>query len=95
MLDKAKDLYKLRKEAKKVKGELKKTHIEAEVDGVTFVIDGEQKPVDLKISDEALQNKSKLEKSIIKAFEKALEKSQKIGAEMMKGIMGDMNLPGM
>jgi len=95
MFEKAKDMYKLQKNAKKIKKDLKNTHIEAEHEGVTVTINGEQEVVKVEISDEAITNKSKLEDSLEKAFNKAIKKSQQIGAEMMKEVMGDFNLPGM
>jgi DNA-binding protein YbaB len=99
MFDKAKDLYKIQKEARKIKGELKKTHIEAEVEGVTVTINGEQEVQKVEITDEAIQkaqgNKKDLENALEKAFNKAIKKSQEIGAEKMKSIMGDMNFPGL
>lgn len=95
MFDKAKDLYRLQKQAREIKKELKNTHIEAEEDGVIVTVNGEQEVLSVKISDEELTNKGTLEKKLEKAFNKAVKKSQQIGAEMMRGIMGDMNLPGM
>lgn len=95
MFDKAKDLYRLQKQARQIKKELKNTHIEAEEDGVIVTVNGEQEVLSVKISDEELTNKGSLEKKLEKAFNKAVKKSQQIGAEMMRGIMGDMNLPGM
>ncbi len=95
MFDKAKNLYKLQKEARRIKKELSNTHIEAEQDGVIVTINGEQEVKSVKISDEAMTDKNKLQDSLEKAFNKGVKKSQQIGAEMMKDIMGDMNLPGL
>jgi DNA-binding YbaB/EbfC family protein len=95
MFEKAKDMYKLQKQARKIKKELKNTHIEAEHEGVTVTINGEQEIVKVEITDDAITNKSKLEDSLLKAINKGVKKSQQIGAEMMKDVMGDLNLPGM
>lgn len=95
MLNKAKDLYKLQKQARQIKKQLKNTHIEAEHEGVIITVNGEQEVMSITISDEALQNKKALEKNLESAFNKAIKKSQQIGAEMMKEVMGDFNLPGM
>lgn len=95
MLGKLKDMYALQKQAKQIKKELKNLHIEAEHNGVTVIIDGQQEIISITISDEAMQDKRKLEESVKRAFEKALKKSQQIAAEKMKGIMGDLGLPGM
>lgn len=94
MFDKAKDMYKLQKEAKRIKKELKNTHIEAEEEGIIVTVNGEQEVVSIHIPDEARQN-SKLDKVLLKCFNKAVKKSQQVAAEMMKDIMGGMNFPGM
>lgn len=95
MFDKVKNMYKLQKQAREIKGQLKKTHIEAENEGVTVVITGEQEVVEVKITDEALQDKKKLEKNLESCFNKAVKKSQQIGAELMKDIMGEDGFPGL
>ena len=95
MFDKAKDLYKLQKEAKKIKKELKNTHIEAESDGVTVVINGEQEVISVSIAPETLENPKKLEKALVTTFNKSVKKSQQVGAEMMKDVMGGFNFPGL
>lgn len=95
MFDKAKNMYKIQKQAKEMKSKLKNTHIEAEQDGITLTINGEQEVISVVITDEAMGDKKRLENSIEKCFNKAVKKSQQIGAEMYKQIMGDMNMPGM
>lgn len=95
MFDKVKDLYKLQKQARQIKKELKTTHIEAEQEGVIVVLNGEQEIVRITISDEAMTDKKKLESNLEKALNKAIKKSQQIGAELMKDIMGDLKMPGM
>ncbi len=88
----AKDMYKLQKEAKTIKKELANIHIEAEEDGVVVTINAEMEVMDVKISDEALQNKGSLEKSLVKAFNKGLKKGQQIAADKMKGVMSMMGM---
>lgn len=94
MFDKAKDLYKLQKQAKQIKEELKNIHIEAEVDGIIVVIDGEQEVVSVTIPEEECKNPKKLQANLVKAFNKAIKKSQQIAAEKMKGVMGGLGFPG-
>ena len=92
-----KDMYKLQKQAKAIKKKLKNIHIEAEEEGVKITINGEQEPVSIEISEEALKDKGKLEKSLLSALQKGLKKSQEVAAVNMKDVMADMgmNLPGM
>ncbi|MEK7672943.1 MAG: YbaB/EbfC family nucleoid-associated protein [Patescibacteria group bacterium] len=94
MFDKAKNLYKLQKQAREIKAKLKNTHIEAEHEGLVVVINGEQEAVEIRVSDEAMADKKKLEINMVQCLNKAIKKSQQIGAEMMKDIMGDLNLGG-
>ena len=94
MLEKAKQLYKLQKEANRIKKKLKKTHIESELDGVTVVITGEQEVIKVEVTEEAKASK-KFEENLAKALNKALKKSQEVAAAMMKDVMGDLQLPGM
>jgi len=95
MFEKAKELYKLQKQAREIKKKLKNTHIESELEGVTVIINGEQEVMEVKISDEAMADKKELQKKLEKSFNKAVKKSQQIGAEMMKDVLGDFNLPGL
>lgn len=95
MFDKAKDLYKLQKQAREIKKKLKNTHIEADCEGVVVIINGEQEVIEVKISDEAIIDKHKLASNLEKCFNKAIKRSQEIGAQLMKEVMGgDFKLPG-
>lgn len=93
----AKDLYKLQKQAKKVKGELKNLHIEAEYKGVTVTASAELEVIDVKISEEAkAMETNELEAAIKEAINKALKKAQEVAAERMRDLMGGLglDLPG-
>jgi len=95
MFDKAKNLYKLQKQAREIKEKLKNTHIEAENEGVAVIINGEQEVIEVRIEDTAMQDKKKLSVNLVSCMNKAVKKSQQIGADLMKDIMGDMNMPGL
>ncbi|OGJ42909.1 hypothetical protein A3B60_03490 [Candidatus Peregrinibacteria bacterium RIFCSPLOWO2_01_FULL_39_12] len=94
MFEKAKELYRLQKQAREIKGKLKNIHIEAEDGSIMVVINGEQEVVKVEIKDETVLNKKHLEESLVKALNKAIKRSQQIGAETMKGVMGD-SFPGL
>lgn len=94
-MGKLKDMYTLQKKAKEIKQQLQNTHIEAEVDGIIVIVNGEQEIIEIKIPDEALQNSTKLAENLKKALTKGIKKSQEIAATMMKDIMGDMNMGGL
>ncbi len=95
----AKDMYKLQKKAKQIKEELKNLHIEAEVNGIAVVINGEQEVVEVRIPPEMLtaENVAKLQETLLTVFNKAIKKSQEVAAEKMRGMMGDlgMEMPGL
>ena len=48
----AKDMYKLQKEAKRIKKELEKIHIFAESDGIKVTVAGDQSLVKVEILDD-------------------------------------------
>jgi len=97
MLDQAKMLWK----ANQVRGELKKTEIEAKSnDGaVTVVVNGEMHIVSIELNAEMLkpENKKMLEKTIQNTTSEALSRAQAIAAEKTKAVMKDLNLniPGL
>lgn len=86
----AKDMYKLRSDAKKLEDELKGIHIESEEGGVTVTVNAKQELVAVKINEELSGNIPAIEKNIIEAHKRASKKAQEVGAEKMKGIMGGL-----
>ncbi len=91
MLGQMGDMYKLQKEAKKIKKELGKIHVFAESDGVKVTVNCEQEVLSVEFADEAvLSNSKKLEKAILDASNRAMKKSQQVAAEKMKAVMGGM-----
>jgi DNA-binding protein YbaB len=87
-LDQAKDMYKLQKQAKQIKKQLKNIHIEAEHDGVTVICNGEQYFIECKVAEAVAGDPKRLGKAFVEAANKAVKKSQTIGAEKMKDVMG-------
>ena len=89
-LQKAKDMYKLQKEAKRAKKELKKIHIEAEHKGVTVVIDAELNVVSVQIADDV--PREKIAEYTKEAMNRAIKKAQVVAAERMQGVMGELGI---
>src|SRR5436190_1945989 len=85
-----KDMYKLQRDAKKVRKELNKIHVEAESGGVTVVVNAEQEIVDIQIAEGI--DRSRLPALLKDALNRAMKKAQLIAAERMQGIMGQMGL---
>lgn len=89
-MDQAKDLYKLQRQAKTIKKELKNIHIEAESEGITVVVDGEQNFIEVKVPDALSGDVKRISKAFVEASNKAIKKSQMIAADKMKDVMGGM-----
>jgi len=88
MLDEMKNLMALQKKAGVIQDKLGNTHIEADEGNVTITINGKQECINVAID-------GKDQPHIVKAFNKALKKSQEIAAHEMKDVMGSLGLPGM
>lgn len=101
MFDKAKELYKLQKEARAVQKELKETEIEAKGNNgavsVVFTGDMHIKSVDIDNAWLNADKKHELQSEIVKVIGEAISRSQAYAADKTKKLMGDMgmNIPGM
>ncbi|MEK9155987.1 MAG: YbaB/EbfC family nucleoid-associated protein [Patescibacteria group bacterium] len=96
---KMKDLYELQKKARQIQKELKETEIEAKSNSgwVTVIFNGEQHMTEIDIDENALrpENKRELEKEIKNTVSQAVARAQAHAAEKMKGVMGNLNIPGL
>ena len=87
----ARDLFRMQREAKKIRKELKNIHVEAEADGVKVVVSGEQEIISIDIAPEVPREKiGSLTKD---ALNRAMKKAQVVSAEKMQALMGDMGMP--
>ncbi len=86
----ARDLYRLQRDAKRIKKELRNTHVEAEAQGVKVVVSGEQEIVEITIAPEV--PRERIPELLKDALNRAMKKAQLVSAERMKGIMGQMGL---
>ncbi len=90
MFDKMKQLMEMQKQAQQIKKELDSTEIEVnEVNGITITINGSQniKRVSIEESFLSTDNKSKVETDLLRSFNAAVAKSQKVAAQKMKEAM--------
>ena len=96
MFNQMKDLYKMQKQAKEMKKQLKTIEVEAEEDNVVVVVNAAQEVVSIDIDESLLQagNKKRIEKAIMAAMQRANKKAQEVAAEKMRPLMGNMGLPG-
>jgi len=93
------DQGKMMMEARRIQKELRNTKIKVEkADGkIKVILNGEQKVEDIEIDPEILSpdNELLIKNSLHEAFSEAIRKSQQVAADRMKGIAGDLNIPGM
>ncbi len=87
---KAKDMFKLQKQAKKIKKELKNIHVEAEAEGVFVVVNCEQEIISIKIDDDVARDR--IPELLKDALNRAMKKAQVVAAEKMQGVMGQMGM---
>ncbi len=86
-----KDLYKIQRETKRIKKELKNIHVEAEASGVKVTVNCDQEVVAIEIAPGTPQER--LPALLKDALNRALKKAQVVAAERMQGIMQQMGLP--
>ncbi len=84
------DMYRLQREAKRVKKELAKIHVEAEAGGVKVIVNAEQEIIDI-IIDPSVSQES-IPALLKDALNRALKKAQVVASEKMQGIMGEMGM---
>ena len=87
---KMKDMYRLQREAKKIRKELANIHVEAEGPGVQVVISAEQEIVSIRIAPDA--NPEQLPATLKDCINRGMKKAQLIASEKMQGVMGEMGL---
>lgn len=88
----AKDMFKMQREAKRVKKELSNIHVEAEASGVKVVVAADQEIVSIEISPDVPHDQ--IAPRLIDALNRAMKKVQVVSAEKMQAVMGEMGLGG-
>lgn len=87
----ARDMFRLQREAKRVKKELRNIHVEAEASGVKVVVNAEMEVLSVEIAPDVARES--IPSLLIDALNRATKKAQVVSAEKMQGIMGEMGLP--
>lgn len=91
MFGKAKEQFEFVKKAREIQKKLKDMTVEGESGAVKITMNGEQKVQSVEVDKDNLDN---IERDIQNATTSAIEKSQKVAAEVMKDV-GGLGLPGM
>jgi len=81
----------MQRDAKRVRKQLKKVHVEAESAGVKVVVNGEQEVIRIEIAADV--PKESLPALLMDTLNRALKKAQVVSAQHMQEVMGDMGLP--
>ena len=86
-----KDMFKLQREAKRIKKELKNVHVEAQAEGVLVVVNAEMEIVEVTVDPSTpIERVGALFRD---AANRAFKKAQIVAAERMQGVMAQMGLP--
>jgi DNA-binding protein YbaB len=94
MFNKLKQIKDLRDKAKKIQSTLAEEMIEHSSKGITVTMDGNQKVHTIHVSDELLQDKTRLEAAMVDAINETVKKVQKAMAAKLQQS-GDFDLPGL
>ena len=86
----AKDMFKMQRDAKRVKKELKNIHVEAEASGVKVTVAADQEIVSIEIAESV--PREQIPELLKDALNRAFKKVQVISAEKMQPIMEGMGL---
>ncbi len=88
---KMRDMYRLQRDAKQIRKDLAKIHIEAETNGLKVIVTAEQEIVSVHIPEG--MERSAIEHAMKDATNRAMKKAQLVAAERMQGIMKQMGMP--
>ena len=99
MFDRAKQMFELQKKARELRKQLKAHSYTAESSNglIKITVDGEQKitSVIIEMDERLKEHPERLGHEIMDVANKALDKSKKGSAELMRSEMGGMGFPGM
>ncbi|MFH1062435.1 MAG: YbaB/EbfC family nucleoid-associated protein [Candidatus Omnitrophota bacterium] len=99
MLSKMKNIFEAQKKMNDIKRSLENVIVDHEVcpGQIKITMSGTQKVISLEIDQSFLQadKKDKLEKELVNGINAASDKVQKVAAEQLKSVMGDLKIPGM
>lgn len=87
----ARDMFRIQRQAKQIKKELKNIHVEAESNGVKVIVSAEQKVLSVEIAESVPHQR--IGEYLMDALNRALSKAQIVSAERMQAVMGELGLP--
>jgi len=92
----AKEAMSMRSKFSEMDKKLKAQILDIEYKGIKIKVNAKNEFLSLELPEDLLkEDKDKIEKQILKAFDEASQESQKVMAEEAKKITGDLKIPGM
>ena len=82
--------FRFQREAKRIRKELRKIHVEAEASGVLVIVSAEQEIVTITIAESV--ERERIPELLKDALNRAMKKAQIVASEKMQGIMGNMGV---
>ncbi|MBU1044451.1 MAG: YbaB/EbfC family nucleoid-associated protein [Candidatus Omnitrophica bacterium] len=99
MLSKMKNIFEAQKKMNDIKKGLEKVVVdhEAAQGQIKITMSGTQRVISISINESLLASdkKGRLEKELVNCINAAADKVQKVAAEQLKSVMGDLKIPGM
>ena len=86
----AKDMFKMQREAKRVKKELRSIHVEAEASGVKVIVAADQEIIGIEIAENV--PRERISELLKDALNRAFKKVQVISAEKMQPVMEGLGM---
>lgn len=83
-------MFKLQKQAKQIKKELKNIHVEAEAEGVVVTVNAEQEIISITIADDV--PRERIPALLKDALNRSLKKAQVVATEKMQVVMNQMGM---
>ena len=83
-------MFKLQRQAKKIKKELKNIHVEAEAEGVEVVVNAEQEIISIVIAETV--PRERIPALLTDALNRAMKKAQIVASEKMQVVMQQMGM---
>ena len=94
----AKKAKEMKSKMKDIQNELKGLRIETDENGIKVVMTGEMDCVEVTIKDEKLlasSNKEKLEKNLMKVFNKASQRAKSVASSKLSAVSKGLDIPGL
>ena len=87
---KIRDMYRLQKQAKGIRKQLKNIHVEAEAPGIKVAVSADMEIISIEVAPEV--ERDRIAPLLKDALNRAMKKAQLVSSEKMQGVMGELGL---